>query len=37
MFKEMNLTDQLDMRDPKFVTEYATEIFNNLRKEEEGT
>jgi Cyclin, N-terminal domain len=32
----MNFADQLDMRDPQFVTEYANDIFENLRKEEEG-
>ena len=32
----MSFADQLDMRDPQFVTEFASEIFSNMRKQEEG-
>jgi hypothetical protein len=32
----MSFADQLDMRDPQFVTEFASDIFSNMRKQEEG-
>lgn len=33
---EMSFADQCDMRSPQCVTEFANEIFANLRKQEEG-
>lgn len=36
IMKEMTFADQLDMRDPQCVTEYANDIFSNLRRQEEG-
>jgi hypothetical protein len=32
----MSFADQLDMRDPQFVTEFASDILSNMRKQEEG-
>jgi hypothetical protein len=34
--KDMTFADQLDMRDPQYVTEFSAEIFANMRKGEEG-
>lgn len=34
--KDMSFTDQLDMREPQLVTEYALSIFTNMRLEEDG-
>lgn len=34
--KDMSFTDQLDMREPQLVTEYALSIFTNMRIEEDG-
>jgi len=36
IMKEMTFADQLDMRDPQCVTEFANDIFSNLRRQEEG-
>ena len=35
--KGMVFSDQLDMRDPQMVSELATEIYQNMRKEEVST
>ena len=33
--KDMTFADQLDMRDPQFVTEFTADIYDNMRKQEE--
>lgn len=32
----MTFADQLDMREPQFVTEFSADIFANMRLQEEG-
>lgn len=36
LMKGMSFTDQLDMRDPQCVTEFAHDIFSNMRRLEQG-
>jgi hypothetical protein len=34
--KDMVLADQLDFRNPQYVSEFAQEIYENMRKEEDS-